>query len=136
MEITCPDEDAVIFYYVADDDFSTITFDNGVLYKEPITVSVDTRIYAVALKKGCHFSSPVSVEYDRIGNTEEDYYDIYDEVINLIDIELFNKHLKELTEGKEVTLPILLANVDFPLPGHPIRRILLYLLAIILTSKY
>lgn len=76
VEITCPDEDAVIFYYIADDDFSTIVFDNGVVYEEPITVSVDTRIYAVALKKGCHFSSPVSVEYDRIGNTEEDYYDI------------------------------------------------------------
>ncbi len=76
VEITCPDEDAVIFYYIADDEFSTIVFDNGIIYKEPITVSVDTKIYAVALKKGCYYSSPVSVEYDRVGNTEEDYYDI------------------------------------------------------------
>lgn len=76
VEITCPDEEAVIFYYVADDDISTNVFDNGIIYKEPITVSIDTKIYAVALKKGCYYSSPVSVEYDRIGNTEEDYYDI------------------------------------------------------------
>lgn len=76
VEITCPDEDAVIFYYIADDEISTNVFDNGIIYKEPITVSIDTKIYAVALKKGCYYSSPVSVEYDRIGNTEEDYYDI------------------------------------------------------------
>ena len=76
VEITCPDEDAEIYYYVSDDDFSTFVFENGVIYQNPITVSIDTKIYAVALKKGCKLSSLVTVEYDRVGNAEEDYYDI------------------------------------------------------------
>ena len=42
---------------------------------------------------------------DRSGLTPEEEKTIDYEDINLIDIELFNKHLKELTEGKEVTLP-------------------------------
>ena len=42
---------------------------------------------------------------DRSYLTPEEEKNIDYEDINLIDIELFNKHLKELTEGKEVTLP-------------------------------
>jgi uridine kinase len=42
---------------------------------------------------------------DRSGLTPEEERTIDYEDINLIDIELFNKHLKELTDGKEVTLP-------------------------------
>lgn len=42
---------------------------------------------------------------DRSYLTPEEEKTIDYEDINLIDIELFNKHLKELTEGKEVTLP-------------------------------
>lgn len=42
---------------------------------------------------------------DRSGLTSEEERKIDYEDINLIDIELFNQHLKELTEGKEVTLP-------------------------------
>ncbi|MBQ4572517.1 MAG: leucine-rich repeat protein [Clostridia bacterium] len=76
VEITCPDEDAEIYYYVSDNDFSTFVFENGIVYQNPITVSIDAKIYAVALKKGCKLSSIVTVEYDRVGNAEEDYYDI------------------------------------------------------------
>lgn len=76
VEITCPDEDAEIYYYIADSELSTIIFESGIIYKEPITVSVDTKIYAVAQKKGCYFSSVATVEYQRIANTEEEYYDI------------------------------------------------------------
>ena len=42
---------------------------------------------------------------DRSYLTPEEEKNIDYEDINLIDIELFNKHLKELTQGKEVTLP-------------------------------
>ena len=42
---------------------------------------------------------------DRSGLTPEQEKTIDYEDINLIDIELFNEHLKALTEGKEVTLP-------------------------------
>lgn len=42
---------------------------------------------------------------DRSYLTKEEEKKIDFEDINLIDIELFNKHLKELTDGKEVTLP-------------------------------
>lgn len=42
---------------------------------------------------------------DRSGLTPEEERKIDYEDINLIDIELFNRHLKELAEGKEVTLP-------------------------------
>ena len=42
---------------------------------------------------------------DRSGLTPEEEKTIDYEDINLIDIPLFNQHLKELTEGKEVTLP-------------------------------
>lgn len=76
VEITCPDEDATILYYVYDGDFSTYVFDNGIVYEKPITVSVDTKISAIAFKKGCKMSSLVTVEYDRIGQTDDDYYDI------------------------------------------------------------
>ncbi len=76
VEITCPDDEAIIFYYVYDKDFSTIEYGNSILYENPITVSVDTKISAIAFKKGCNKSSIVTVEYDRIGKTEDDYYDI------------------------------------------------------------
>lgn len=42
---------------------------------------------------------------DRSSLTKKEEETIDFEDINLIDIELFNKHIKELTEGKEVTLP-------------------------------
>lgn len=58
-------------------------------------------------KKGIY---PVKISMDdyyldRSGLTPEEEKNIDYEDINLIDIPLFNKHLKELTEGKEVTLP-------------------------------
>lgn len=58
-------------------------------------------------KKGIY---PVKISMDdyyldRSGLTPEEERTIDYEDINLIDIPLFNKHLKELTEGKEVTLP-------------------------------
>ena len=58
-------------------------------------------------KKGIY---PVKISMDdyyldRSGLTPEEEKTIDYEDINLIDIPLFNRHLKELTEGKEVTLP-------------------------------
>lgn len=43
------------------------------------------------------------VDRSHLSKEEESKVDLED--INLIDIELFNKHLKELSEGKEVTMP-------------------------------
>lgn len=42
---------------------------------------------------------------DRSNLTKEEEENIDFEDINLLDIELFNKHIKELVDGKEVTLP-------------------------------
>lgn len=61
-----------------------------------------------ALEKKNIFPVKISMDdyyLDRSNLTKEDEENVDYEDVNLIDIPLFNKHLKELTEGKEVTLP-------------------------------
>ena len=59
VEITCPDEDAVIYYYIVDDDFSTIVFDNGIICSGDQTciapASKYDEVIAEFVKQGCYF---------------------------------------------------------------------------------
>ncbi len=76
LEITCPDEDAEIYYIVYDTDFDSINLFDSLKYSEPIKIKVDTKVSAIAYAPGKKPSSIVTVEYDRTGESEEDYYDI------------------------------------------------------------
>ena len=77
LTLSCPEADATILYVIYDgEDIQDIGFLNGTVYKEPISISVDTKISAVAYTKGKMFSSIVTHEYHRSDKTEEDKYDI------------------------------------------------------------
>lgn len=76
VEITCPDKEADIYYIIYDTDWSSVNWFDSFKYSNPITVSVDAKISAIAVLKGCIPSSIVTVEYDRTGQSEEDYYEI------------------------------------------------------------
>ena len=83
LSLSCPEADATILYviYQGDgiediDDITDIGFLNGTQYNEPITISIDTKISAVAYSKGKLFSSIVTHNYHRSDKTEEDNYDI------------------------------------------------------------
>ena len=76
LEITCPEE-ATIYYAlgrIGDDDF-TNWFDFGE-YTQPITISVDTMVVALAVAKGKNPSEFVTASYDRAVDKEEDNYEI------------------------------------------------------------
>ena len=77
LTLSCPEKDAKILYVIhKDDDVVDIGFLNGTEYLEPITISIDTKISAVAISKGKMFSSIVTHEYIRSNRSEEDKYDI------------------------------------------------------------
>ncbi len=83
VTITCPERTATILYVMYSgesiedlEDIEGIGYLNGTEYKEPITVSIDTKIAAVAIIKGKLFSEVVVHSYDRTNITEEDNYDI------------------------------------------------------------
>ncbi len=77
LTLSCPEADATILYVIYDgEDIQDIGFLNGTVYKEPISISVDTKISAVAYTKGKMFSSIVTHEYHRSDKAEEDKYDI------------------------------------------------------------
>lgn len=76
VEISCPDKDADIYYLMYDANFSASSVFTGEKYTKPITVSSDTTISAIAYERGKIPSSIVTVEYDRVGETDEDYYSI------------------------------------------------------------
>lgn len=76
LEITCPEE-ATIYYglgRIGDDDFEE-WFDYGE-YTNPITISVDTKVVAIAVAKGKNPSEFVTASYDRTVDKEEDNYEI------------------------------------------------------------
>ena len=76
VEILCAEKDATIFYLTYDTDLESFSIFNGIKYKEPIKISVDTKIAAIAYTGGKYPSEIVTVEYDRIGTADEDFYDI------------------------------------------------------------
>ncbi len=76
LEITCP-EDATIYYglgRIGDDSYEK-WFDFGE-YSNPITISVDTKVVAIAIAKGKNPSNFVTASYDRAVDKEEDNYEI------------------------------------------------------------
>ncbi len=86
LTITCPEADAKILYVIYQgsgvenlEDIKDIGFFNGTEYKEPILISLDSKISAVAYSKGKMFSSIVTHEYNRSDKTEEDNFDIDDD---------------------------------------------------------
>ncbi len=76
LEISCPDEDADIYYFLYDTDLENINWFDSFKYSSPITISSDTKVLAIAYADGKNPSSIIKAEYDRIGETEEDFYDI------------------------------------------------------------
>lgn len=77
VSISCPEKDADIYYVIYNTgDWDTVNWFDSVKYESPITVSVDTKIATIALGKGKNPSSIVTVEYDRLSESEEDDYDI------------------------------------------------------------
>ncbi len=76
VEITCPDEDAEIYYLMYDTELGSTNLFDCLKYSKPITVTVDTKISAIAYAKGQYPSSIITVEYNRVGEAEEDFYDI------------------------------------------------------------
>lgn len=80
LRLSCPEKGATILYVIRDiedddKDFS-IGYLNGEKYSTSITVSVDTKISAIAVVRGKMFSSIVTKEYIRTSGSEEDFYDI------------------------------------------------------------
>lgn len=77
LTLSCPEKDAKILYVIhKDKEIVDIGFLNGTEYLEPLTISVDTKISAVAISKGKLFSTIVTHEYIRSNRLEEDKYDI------------------------------------------------------------
>ena len=76
LTLTCPEEDSIIFYVINGEDGVEIDFVTGTKYSEPITIGDSTKITAVAISKGKAFSLPVTYEYTRVFETEDEKYDI------------------------------------------------------------
>ncbi len=76
LQITCPEPNATILYVISEDDDVIVNFITAEIYKTTIRVSLDTKIYAVAVVKGKKISPIVKKEYIRANNTEADLYDI------------------------------------------------------------
>lgn len=76
LTLTCPEEDSVILYVINGEDGIEINYLTGAKYTTPITVGDSVRITAVAISKGKAFSMPVTYEYNRLIESEDDKYDI------------------------------------------------------------
>ncbi len=82
VELTCSEPEAEIYYItgrLGEISIGGITdFDwiSAGKYTEPITISSDTKIYAMAYTRGKNPSEIVSAEYDRVVNDEEENYEI------------------------------------------------------------
>lgn len=76
LEITCSNEKAKIYYILYNTKLESVNWLDSFVYSEPISISYDTKVAAFAWENGCFPSSIVTVEYDRIAQSEEDYYEI------------------------------------------------------------
>ncbi len=76
LTLTCPEEDSIILYVINGEDGIEINYLTGTKYTGPITVGDSARITAVAISKGKMFSMPVTCEYNRLIEKEDDKYDI------------------------------------------------------------
>lgn len=76
LTLTCPEENSVILYVINGEDGIEINYLTGTKYTGPITIGDSAKITAVAISKGKAFSTPVTYEYNRLIETEDDKYDI------------------------------------------------------------
>ncbi len=76
LTISCPERDAKIIYVTSQDDTVSVDFTKGEYYTAPITISLDTTVYAITISPGKSFSDIIKKEYNRANDTEEDMYDI------------------------------------------------------------
>ncbi len=85
LSIKCHEKNSKILYIMIEEDFDgsvddeeffEINFINADVYKNPIPISVDTTVAAIAISEGKKFSSIVVMEYDRKTDCEADLYDI------------------------------------------------------------
>ncbi len=77
LTLSCPEKGADIYYVVyGTGDLDEVNWFDSFKYSSPITISVDTKVSAIAIGKGKKPSSIVTVEYDRVIDSEEDNYDI------------------------------------------------------------
>ncbi len=77
LTLKCSEADSTILYVLnPKSEILSIGYSNGTEYKEPLTISVDTTVAAVAIVKGKMFSTVVKNEYIRSSSSPEDLYDI------------------------------------------------------------
>lgn len=77
LQLSCSEKDAVILYVLnSESDFPSIGLWNGRKYAQPLQISTDTKVSAVAIAKGKLASSVVTNRYVRADRSEEDDYDI------------------------------------------------------------
>lgn len=77
VSISCPEDDADIYYVIyGTGDLDEVNWFDSLEYSSPITISMDTKVSAIAIGKGKYPSSIVTVEYDRVVDSEEDNYEI------------------------------------------------------------
>lgn len=77
LSLSCPEADATILYVLnSSEALPQIGFQNGTVYKTPFTVSIDTKVSAIAISKGKLPSAVVTKTYTRAKDSEEDLYDI------------------------------------------------------------
>ncbi len=77
LTLTSPEKDTIILYILnSESDFPDIGILNGQQYKEPLTISTDTKVSAVAISKGKLPSGVVTQKYTRSTGSPEDLFDI------------------------------------------------------------
>ena len=77
VSISCPDDNVRIFYIMYDTgDLDAVNWFDSFEYSSPITIKMDTKVSAIAIASGKNPSSIVTVEYNRVSENEEGYYEI------------------------------------------------------------
>lgn len=76
LEITCPDDNAEIYYLVYKAGVENSNLSDSLKYSEPIEISLDCKVSAIAYSDGKYPSDIVTVEFDRIADNEDDLYEI------------------------------------------------------------
>ncbi len=105
LTLSCPEEGATILYVINGEDGVDVNFLNGTRYKSSITISDSSKVTAVAISKGKAFSLPVTYEYNRVIEKEDDKYDIdsYGMITNYVgtdmDITVPNKVRGKIVKG-------------------------------------
>ena len=77
VELTCPENNANIYYVTYDaESILDINWLNASKYSGPITISSTCQLAAIAVVDGKKISEIVKASYNRIGESEEDYYEV------------------------------------------------------------